>query len=53
MSDLDVVHPDWEQLFQAAMLELDPIKLLDRIVSARNAILDRIEDRHSRLAKDE
>jgi hypothetical protein len=34
------------------MLELDPTELLG-IVSARNAILDRIEAGHSRPSKDE
>ena len=40
--------PQWRQLCQAALLELDPEKLLQRIAEARNAVLDQIEDCHSR-----
>ena len=39
----DAAH-EWRQLCQAAFFELDPIKLLERIVDARNAVLDGIED---------
>ncbi len=42
--------PDWRQLCQVAFLELDPEKLLQRIAEARDAVLDRIEDCHSRPA---
>ena len=40
--------PDWRQLCQAAMLERDPVKLLERVARARSAILDRIEDGHTK-----
>ncbi len=30
------------------MLERDPVRLLERVASARNAILDRIEDGHTK-----
>jgi len=40
--------PQWRQLCQAAFLELDLEKLLQRIAEARNAVLDQIEDCHSR-----
>jgi hypothetical protein len=40
--------PDWRQLCQAAMLERDPVKLLERVVRARSAVLDRIEDCHTK-----
>ena len=47
----DTSHaPDWRQLCQVAFFELDPEKLLQRIAEARNAVLDRIEDCHSRPA---
>jgi len=42
--------PDWRQPWQVAFFELDPEKLLQRIAEARNAVLDRIEDCHSRPA---
>ncbi len=42
--------PQWRQLCQAALLELDPEKLLQRIAEARNAVLDQIEDCHSKPA---
>ena len=35
---------EWRQLCQVAFLELDPVKLLERIAVARSAVLDRIED---------
>jgi hypothetical protein len=38
----DAAH--WRQLTQAAILELDPAKLLERIADAQRAVLDRIED---------
>jgi hypothetical protein len=51
MSDIisnDAAHPEWRQLCQAALFELNPAKLLERIARARNAILDRIEDGRSK-----
>jgi hypothetical protein len=38
-------HPPWRQLCEAAVLELDPKKLIERIAEARTAVLGRIEDR--------
>ena len=39
----DAAHaPQWKQLCLAATLELDPWKLLERIVAARTAVLDQI-----------
>jgi hypothetical protein len=40
--------PDWRQLCQAALFETDPVKLDERIAHARNAVLDRIEDGHTK-----
>ena len=40
--------PDWRQLCQAALFEIDPVKLRERIDHARNAVLDRIEDCHTK-----
>jgi hypothetical protein len=39
----DAAH-EWRQLCQAVFFGLDPIKLLERTVDARNAVLDGIED---------
>lgn len=41
--------PDWKPLYQAVLLETDVTKLHERIITARSAILDRIEEtfRHS------
>lgn len=36
--------PDWKQLYQLAFVELDPVKLPQRIADAHTAILNRIED---------
>ena len=47
MSDIignDAAHPEWRQLCQAALIELNSVKLLDRIAHARGVILERIED---------
>jgi hypothetical protein len=43
----DAAHPEWRQLCQAALFELNPVKLLERITLARHAVLDRIEDGYS------
>ena len=40
--------PQWKQRYQAAILELDSAKLLQRIAEARSAVLDRIEDGFSK-----
>jgi hypothetical protein len=48
MSDKRDAHPEWQQLCQAALLELDPTKLLERIAAARDAILDRVEEGHKK-----
>ena len=36
--------PHWKRLYEAAILELDPARLLQRIALAENALLDQIED---------
>ena len=38
----------WRQLCQIAYFELEPVTLLQRVVEARSAVLDRIEDVLSR-----
>ena len=40
--------PEWRHLYQAAFFETNPVTLLERIARARNAVLDRIEDGHSK-----
>jgi len=44
----DAAHPEWRQLCQAALFEINPVKLLERITVARHAVLDRIEDGYSK-----
>ena len=51
MSDtirIDAAQPEWRKRCQAAMLEPDPVKFLKRIAEARTAVLNEIEDNHSR-----
>lgn len=38
------VSPPWRALYKAAILELDPEKLPQRIGQAESAIMDRMED---------
>jgi hypothetical protein len=40
--------PHWKRLYEAAILELDSAKLLQRIAVAQSAILDQIEDGFSK-----
>ena len=40
--------PDWTELYQLAVTQLDPAKLQQRVADARNAILDRIEETHTK-----
>jgi hypothetical protein len=35
---------DWQQLFEAALLEPDPLVVTERFRTAKDAIMDRIED---------
>jgi hypothetical protein len=50
----DAAHaPQWKQLCLAATLELDPWKLLERIVTARTAVLDLIENTFSKSSDGE
>jgi hypothetical protein len=49
MSNMEqALSPDWRQLCQAALFELDPVKLLERIAHARSVILERIADGYSK-----
>jgi hypothetical protein len=43
----------WRQLYECAILELDPSKLRGRITEARHAILDRAEEILTRPSCDE
>ena len=43
MSD-GTTEPRWRQLCELALLETDPVKLLEKVAAARNSIFDRIED---------
>jgi hypothetical protein len=40
--------PHWKRLYEAAILELDPAKLLQRIAVAQSAVLDQMEDGFSK-----
>ena len=40
----DGSHSDWRQLCQFALIEPDPVKLLQRIAHARSLIQERIEE---------
>ena len=40
--------PAWKRLYEAAILELDPAKLLQRIAVAQSAVLDQIADGSSK-----
>jgi hypothetical protein len=47
----DIIRDDatrWRQLCQTAYYEFEPITLLERVVEARGAVLDRIEDNRSK-----
>lgn len=44
MRNLEPSSPIWKALYEAALLETDATKLRDRIITARTAILDRIEE---------
>ena len=47
----DIIRDDaarWRQLCQTAFFEFEPITLLQRVVEARSAVLDRIEDNLSK-----
>ena len=35
---------DWQQLFEAALLESDPVMVHEKFQTAKDAIMDRIED---------
>jgi len=40
------IPPTWKRLVEAALLELDPEKVPQRIEAAQRALLDRVEDLH-------
>lgn len=42
MADDPIRYPDWQPKYQAAMLELDPSKLRQRILAAHIAISERL-----------
>lgn len=44
MEHLNSISSNWKPLYEAALLETDTAKLSQRISTARNAILDRIEE---------
>jgi len=52
MGDIASIHaphaPQWKRLYEAAILELDPAKLLQRIALAQSAVLNQMEDGSSR-----
>jgi hypothetical protein len=44
---------NWKNLYQCAILEVNPTKLQQRIVEARHAILDRAEEIDTKTAGEE
>ena len=48
MGDITGIHaphaPLWKRLYEAAILELDPAKLLQRIAVAQSAVINQMED---------
>jgi hypothetical protein len=38
-----ILYPDWQQEYQAALLELDPDKLRERVEIAETAIFKRLQ----------
>ena len=52
MGDIISIHaphaPQWKRLYEAAILEVDPARLLERIAVAQSAVLDQMEDRFSK-----
>jgi hypothetical protein len=52
MGDIITIHaphaPQWKRLYEAAILELDPAKLLQRIAGAQSAVLNQMEDNVSK-----
>jgi hypothetical protein len=44
MKDFKISEANWQRLFEAALLEQDPRRFAERFQSARDAILDRIEE---------
>lgn len=49
----DAAHPKWRQLCEAAVLELDPEKLTERIAEARAAVLAQMDDGFPGLSEGE
>ena len=42
-SSSKILYPDWQRDYQAALLELDPQKLSERIANAESAIFKRLQ----------
>jgi hypothetical protein len=38
-----ILYPDWQQEYQAALVELDPNKLRERVETAETAIFKRLQ----------
>jgi hypothetical protein len=43
LEDWRMLYPEWQQAYQAALLELDPQKLPERVVAAETAIFKRLQ----------
>jgi hypothetical protein len=39
-----ILYPEWQQEYLAALLELDPAKLLQRLTEAETAIFGRLQE---------
>ncbi len=38
-----ILYPEWQAEYQAALLELDPKRLLERVTAAETAIFNRLQ----------
>jgi len=48
-----MTRSEWQDLYKAALLELDPVLLPKRIEAARNAIHSRLREEHASINKTE
>jgi hypothetical protein len=42
-SSSEIVYPEWQREYRAALMELDPQKMLERVTGAETAIFKRLQ----------
>lgn len=52
-TDGGIPDTNWKELYQNAMLETDPAKMPQRFAKAQRAVLDRVEELHTKPVCDE